>query len=252
MIKNIIYVISLLLTISIIILSSGQIVQADTTSHRQQNSYTNQSNGPDVLINPVNGPSVTHQLINRTKSAWPWYITRAAGLMAAFLLVSLILSGVGLITGYTFKFLEPLTAWATHRAIGLAFMVSVIIHGFALLFDQYVPFNISQALIPFISNYRQASIDGYHLGSIYVALGIIAFYIILAIILTSLFWIDKKPYKWKTVHFLSYLVMIFVFFHALYLGTDLMHGTFRYLWIIAGILVTITIIYRLQRSRIRE
>lgn len=213
------------------------------------NTTAGTNDSPDILVSPVQGPTVTQRLTTRTKSSWPWYITRAAGLVAAITLVALMLSGVGLITGYTFKFLEPLTAWATHKALGLAFGVSVIIHIVALLFDRYVPFTIAQALVPFLSQYHTVKIAGHQLGSLYVALGVFALYGILAIIITSLLWIDKKPYTWKLFHFLTYLVMIFVFFHALYLGTDLTHGIFRILWIIFGVAVAITVIYRLRRAR---
>ncbi len=212
-------------------------------------AYAQSSDSPDIIVSPVKGPSVGQRLSTRAKQSWPWYITRASGLVAAVVLVVLILSGVGLITGYTFKLLEPLTAWATHRALGILFGVSVLIHGTALLFDKYVPFTIAQVLLPFASNYRPVTIAGHHLGSLYVALGIIAGYLLLAMIISSLLWIDKKPHTWKAFHFLAYLVMIFVFFHALYLGTDLAHGVFRIIWIIFGIVVAIAIIFRLRRAR---
>lgn len=204
---------------------------------------------PDILVSPVMGPPVPQRIIQRAKTTWPWYITRAAGLTAAVLLVLLVLSGVGLVTGYTFRFLEPLTAWATHRALGLAFGIAVLVHIVALLFDRFVPFTIAQVLMPFASNYRDLTVGRWHLGSLYVALGIFAFYGLLAVIISSLLWIDKKPYTWRALHFLTYLVMIFVFVHALYLGTDLAHGIFRILWIVMGVVVAIAIIHRLRRAR---
>lgn len=209
----------------------------------------NSSDTPNILVPPAQGPGVAQRLTTRARSSWPWYITRAAGLVAAVALVALILSGVGMITGVTFKFLEPLTAWATHRALGLLFAVSVLIHVVALLFDRYVPFTIAQVLVPFASHYRDFTFQGHKLGSLWVALGIFAGYATIAIIISSLLWIDKKPYTWKAFHFLTYLVMIFVFFHALYLGTDLTHGFFRALWYIFGVSVAIAIIYRLRRAR---
>lgn len=210
---------------------------------------TTAGDSPDILVTPLQGPTVAQRLSTRTKSTWPWYITRAAGLVAAVSLVALMLSGVGLITGYTFKLLEPLTAWATHRALGFLFGASVIVHIVALLFDRYIPFTIAQVLVPFASGYRNVSIAGHQLGSLYVALGVFALYGILAIIISSLLWIDKKPYTWKLFHFLAYLVMIFVFFHALYLGTDLTHGVFRGLWIIFSVTVALVVLYRLRRAR---
>lgn len=203
----------------------------------------------DITVNAVQGQSAGHKLSSRLRKTWPWYITRAAGIVAAVLLVLLMLSGIGLVTGYTFRFLEPLTAWAAHRAIGLSFLVAVIIHIVALLFDTYVPFSIAQVLLPFLSSYRPVTIHGIHFGSLYVAYGVFAFYGVLLIIVTSLKWVDKKPHTWKLVHILSYLVAIFIFFHALYLGTDLTHGFFRTLWVIAGIVMGLAALYRLGRAR---
>lgn len=212
-------------------------------------NYISTTNSPDVIVPAIQGPSIVTNLKNRAKTAWPWYITRASGIVAAILLVILVLSGVGLITGYSFKFLEPLNAWATHRAMGLAFFVAVLVHGFSLLFDSYIRFNLIQVLFPFASNYKEAIIFHHNVGSLYVALGIIAFYLILAIILSSIYWIDKKPHKWKSLHFLTYLVMVFVFIHALYIGTDFISGIFRTLWIVFGIIVAISIFYRLSRAK---
>ncbi|HET8991492.1 MAG TPA: hypothetical protein VFN31_00470 [Candidatus Saccharimonadales bacterium] len=202
---------------------------------------------PDILIQPVQGPSVTKQLESRAKTTWPWYLTRAAGMVAAVSLVLLMLSGIGFITGASFKFLEPLTAWATHKAIAYVFAVSLAIHGIALVFDKFVPFSVAQILVPFLSSYRRISIAGHYVGSLYVALGVFALYFVIAIIISSILWIDKKPHSWKALHFLAYLTMIFVFFHALYLGTDLSHGILRVIWIILGISVAIAILYRLRR-----
>ncbi len=216
-----------------------------TTSLTSQN--INSENPPDILVNPVQGPTVSKRLATRAKLSWPWYITRAAGFVAAGSLALLMLSGVGFITGTSFKFLEPLTAWATHKSIAYVFAVSGAIHVIALLFDKYVPFTVAQALVPFLSHYREVSFAGYHLGSLYVALGVFSMYFVIAIILTSILWVDKKPHTWKLFHFLAYLTMIFVFFHALYLGTDLMHGIFRILWIIIGVAVAVAIVYRLRR-----
>lgn len=226
-------------------LYGGTVSAAATTSPVTQ-SFT-ATDQPNIVVSPVQGPSVSKQLATRAKSSWPWYITRAAGFVAAFSLVLLMLSGIGFITGFSFKFLEPLTAWATHKTIAYVFGISAVIHVVALLFDKYVPFTIAQALVPFLSNYRTVSIAGHNLGSLYVALGVFALYFVLAIILTSILWIDKKPHTWKLFHFLAYLTMVFVFFHALYLGTDLTHGVFRILWIIFGVTVAVAIIYRLRR-----
>jgi len=203
----------------------------------------------DIVAQSSSSQSVTQAVVKRARSSWPWYITRGSGIVAAIMLGILILLGVGQITGYTFTFLEPITAWATHRAIGLAFGVAVLIHIFSLLFDKFVPFTIAQVLIPFAAKYKPVTIWGVHFGTLYVALGVLAFYCIAAIILTSLVWIEKKPYTWKLIHLLSYLVVIFIFIHALYLGTDLAHGILRWLWILGAVIMAAAAGYRLWRAQ---
>ena len=206
--------------------------------------------GPgDIIVQTIPGPTVAQQLTLRTASSWSWYVTRASGIVAALALLALMLSGIGQVTGYTFSFLEPLTAWASHRALAFTFGLAVLVHMFTLLFDHFVPFNLLSILVPWVSSYKPVTIAGLHLGSLYVALGVIAFYATILVVLTSIFWIDKRPYVWKIIHLLSYLIMLSVFIHALYLGTDLFGGWGRWLWIGSGVAVAAAILHRLWRAK---
>ncbi len=208
-----------------------------------------QSDNSNVVVESIPGSTVAEKFTSRTKSSWPWYVARGSGLIAAISLVILLLSGIGLVTGYTFRFLEPLTAWASHRALGIVFGISVLLHMFSLMFDHFIPFSFLELLVPWLSDYKPATIFGIELGSLYVALGVLAFYGAFVVVLTSLLWVEKKPYVWKLIHLLSYLVMLFVFVHALYLGTDLMHGVWRYIWIISGFSISIAVLHRLWRAK---
>lgn len=203
----------------------------------------------NVVVQTIPGPTLAQSVAQRTKSSWPWYLARASGLVAAVALVLLMLSGIGQITGLTFRFLDPLTAWATHRALGLALAASVVVHIVSILFDHFVPFRIIDVLVPWLSNYKPVTFLGFHLGSLYIALGVLAFYGLAMITITSLVWIDKKPYTWKLFHILAYMVMLFVFVHALYLGTDVAHGLLRVVWIGLGILIAWLVVSRLWRAK---
>ncbi len=208
-----------------------------------------QGGSGDIIVQTIPGPTVASQLTHRTASSWSWYITRASGLVAAVALVILMLSGIGQVTGYTFSFLEPLTAWASHRALGLTFGVAVLVHMFTLLFDHFVPFSLLNILVPWLSDYKPVTIAGIHLGSLFVALGVLSFYASIMVVLSSIFWIDKKPYIWKITHLLSYLIIIAVFIHALYLGTDLLHGWARWLWVASGSAVAAATLHRMWRAK---
>src|SRR6185369_14808294 len=203
------------------------LLSALMTAHVSSVSAQAGSGASNITVEQSAGQSIAEGLLDRLAATWPWYVTRASGLVAALALVLLMLSGTGFITGRTFAFLEPITAWATHRALGIVLGVSVLIHVAALYFDTFVPFGLKDLLVPFASSYRP----------LYVTLGIIALYVLLAIVLTSLFWINKKPKTWKIAHLLSYVAMALVFVHALYLGTDISSGILRIVWVMLGVLV---------------
>lgn len=203
----------------------------------------------NTTIEVEQSPSVAEGLKERAKASWPWYVTRISGLVASVTLVILMLSGIGMLTGHTFTFLEPLTAWASHRALGLAFGVSVLLHIAALYFDSFIPFSLADLFVPFASQYKEISLFGISVGSLYVSFGVIALYLLATIILTSLFWVEKRPKLWKLVHLLSYITMILVFVHALMLGTDVSSGILRVAWVVLGVGVMVASLARLWRAK---
>lgn len=203
----------------------------------------------DVIVRNIKGPTVAQKIEARAKTSWPWFIARGSGIVAGIALILLMLSGIGQITGDTFRFLEPLTAWASHRALGITFAIAGSLHMAALLFDTFVPFNVAQLFIPWLATYKPVTLWGHQFGSLYVALGILAFYLSVIVVATSLVWVEKKPYVWKVLHILSYIIIAFVFIHALYLGTDLAHGVLRLVWIFFGLLIGFGSLYRLWRAK---
>jgi len=202
-----------------------------------------------VSVQQSSNSSIAHGLKERVEASWPWYVSRASGIVAAVTLVVLMLSGIGLITGHTFSLLEPITAWASHRALGIAFSIAVLLHIAALYFDNFVPFGPTDLLIPFASDYKSMTLMGVSVGSLYVALGVASLYIVIAVVLTSLIWVEKMPKLWKWTHLLSYLAMILVFFHSLYLGTDLSRGVGKLVWIVFAATVLMASLSRLWRAK---
>jgi len=193
--------------------------------------------------------STTQVISSRLASSWQWYIIRGAGLVAAALVILLMLSGIGQVTGLSYRFVEPIKAWAIHKAMALALLVSVAIHVIFLLFDHFVPFSVIQVLVPFKSHVNNGTVFmNLAMGSLAVTFGILAMYGIIIIVASSLGWIDSRKSAWRNLHYLSYLVMALLFFHGLYSGTDLKYGTFRAAWVAAGFLIVIGIFMRLRRA----
>lgn len=203
---------------------------------------------PPTAALPLTNVALSETASKKLSSSWSWYVARSSGMLAAILLVLLILSGVGLLTGMTYRLLEPLPAWAIHRAIGLSFGVLTVVHIVVLLFDKFVGFSLIDVLVPFATDYQPVKLGGMNLGSLWIALGVIAFYAIIAVIISSLFWMQSKPRPWKLIHFMSYGILVMVFLHGLFSGTDLKSGFWRFLWIFGGVVVAVSIAARLRRA----
>lgn len=186
---------------------------------------------------------------HRFSSSWEWYVIRAAGFVAAGLLILLMLSGIGHVTGLTYRFVSPVKAWAIHKAMGIALLASVIVHVLFVLLDKYIPFSFAQAFVPFQSHYNNGTtFAGMALGGLAITFGIIAAYGITLVVLSSLGWIDTKPGRWRSLHYVSYLVVAMVFLHGLYTGSDLKYGVFRSFWILAGLVLLLAIVSRVTRT----
>lgn len=184
-----------------------------------------------------------------SSGSWPWYTVRGTGFAGLALLILLMLGGIGHATGLTYKFIEPVKAWAIHKAIGIMLCVAVGLHMLALFYDSFVSFSVANILIPFTSTYSNGStLIKLSLSSIAVASGIVAMYGITIIVASSLGWIDTKKGLWRKLHYISYAVLPLVLIHALGTGSDLRQGegtrTLIILLLIAMLLAMVSRIFR--------
>lgn len=191
---------------------------------------------------------ITQSVAARVSVAWPWYVVRGAGFVAAALIGLLVISGIGQVTGLTYRYIEPIKAWAIHKTLAFALLGAIIIHVGFLLIDKFLPFSLVQVLVPFTSTFNnKTSWLGLPLAVLGIAAGILAMYGIVVLIATSLGWIDRKRVLWRKTHYLSYGVAGLVFIHGLYVGSDLKYGLFRNTWTTLGLIMIVAIIIRLWR-----
>ncbi len=199
--------------------------------------------GAEVLAgtDPLNASPVTtinassSNTTEPSTSLWPWYFTRASGLVAYILLFLLIVSGFGIKTSWSFRFISPTFAWLNHRYIGLALSFSVAVHLISLLMDNFLKFRIIDILVPFASNYKP----------IFLSLGIIGFYLFLAVIISSIFTMTKFYKSWRLLHYLPYPLFIVLFIHGYFIGTDTASIFVRPVYFITGVIFILLSLYRL-------
>src|SRR4051812_6195183 len=105
-----------------------------------------------------------------------WYVARASGFVTWGLLTASMLWGF--LTATRILGRRPRPSWVLdlHRFFGGLAVVFVAVHLAGLFLDSYVEFTFPDLFVPFVSEWRPVA----------MALGITAFYLLLAVEITSL------------------------------------------------------------------
>ncbi len=165
-----------------------------------------------------------------------WYVTRASAIIAWSLLIFSALWGILLSTRIFKSFDNPAWLADLHKHLSSLALFFVSLHMISLYLDSYVNFSLADLLVPFNSDYVKS---GYEvLLNIPTALGVISFWFMLSIYLSSQV-MKQLPRKfWKGIHYTSYLVLILVSFHAGWTGTDV--GAWGYQLLALFLIITAT------------
>ena len=146
-----------------------------------------------------------------------WYLSRASGIVGWVLITVAVIWGVVLSTGILRDRDRPGWVLDLHRMLGgLAFAV-LVVHVGALLFDPVVPFSVSDALVPFASAWKPWA----------VAFGIVGFYLLILIELSSFARSKMSLRTWRAIHMSAWAVALLGAIHAGLGGTDVSNRVYR-------------------------
>ena len=152
-----------------------------------------------------------------------WYISRISGITAFVLFTFVICLGLMMTSKATLKvkrfspaqFLEKHQLTATFLAFSL-----VLLHFMILFFDQTIKLKPIEAFVPLLLKRDFNSVGGYNLTWT-IALGIIAFYLALVLIITSNYRNRIVSHKtWRAIHYSSFLFFILIVLHGFFSGSD--------------------------------
>jgi sulfoxide reductase heme-binding subunit YedZ len=163
-----------------------------------------------------------------------WYIARAGGILAYALLsgsviLGLLLSGRAKLPGWPRFALEDV-----HRFVGMLAGAFIVLHGAALLLDTYVPFSLTNLLVPGTGSYRPLS----------VAFGVIAAELLAALAITNHYRKALSHRFWRRAHYLNFAVWLLALVHGLAAGSD--RAT---VWALALYIGTASVVAGLTASR---
>jgi len=187
-----------------------------------------------VAQQPQSAPLIS----TSTMSSLPWYIARSAGIASFILMFLIVILGIGMTTGSIYSYINPVKSWLIHKYLALALGLVLLVHITALLFDKFVHLGIKDVLIPFYSSF----------SPIFLTLGIFGFYILLAVIFTSIWFRLKYKKTWRSVHYFVYALFIFSLIHGLFIGTDSNTIFMKVIYISTGSIFVLLLIYRFGRG----
>jgi len=139
-----------------------------------------------------------------------WYLTRSSGFIAWGLSILAIMLGLALATRALGP--NPRPAWLLdlHRFVGGLTVLFLAVHLGSLVADSFVHFGVADLLVPFASSWKSGA----------VAWGVLAFWFLIAVELSSLMMRRLPRRTWRTIHLTSYLAAVMATVHAFTAGTD--------------------------------
>ena len=139
-----------------------------------------------------------------------WYAARASGIVAWALAAAAVLGGLVLSTRAARKRAKPAWVLDLHRFLGGLTVIAVGVHLAALAADSFVSFGWADLFVPGASSWR----------TVPVAFGVVAFWMLLAVEVSSLLRRRIPKRIWGRVHLLSYAVYALATVHYLRAGTE--------------------------------
>lgn len=142
-----------------------------------------------------------------------WYFSRATGIVAYIFLWLVIFFGLSFRNPLLKKFVAPIYKLDMHIYLSFLTLAFVFAHGLVLMFDTFIHLSLIDIFVPF-------AVDPNIIDSQAIAWGIIGFYILSILIITSLLRTRLPQKLWRYLHFLHVVLFVFIVVHVLAIGTD--------------------------------
>jgi sulfoxide reductase heme-binding subunit YedZ len=158
-----------------------------------------------------------------------WFLTRGTGVVSLILLTLTVALGVGNVRRTQLAGWPRFVIDAVHRNASLMAVAFLAVHIITAVLDPFAPIKLADAVIPFISAYRP----------IWLGLGAVAFDLLIAVVITSL-WRRRLGYRaWRAIHWAAYACWPIAVVHGLGTGTD---AKTKWMLIITGACVIVVIL----------
>jgi sulfoxide reductase heme-binding subunit YedZ len=139
-----------------------------------------------------------------------WYVARAGGIVAFALLTASVVVGLLLSGRPASKRWPKFALEDVHRFLGILTGIFIGVHALGLLVDNYLPFSISDLVIPGSAPYRPLA----------TAFGVVAAELLGALAITNHYRRRIPHALWRKAHRLNFAVWLLALVHGIFAGTD--------------------------------
>lgn len=167
-----------------------------------------------------------------------WEAARAGGLVAYGLLTLSVALGLVLGLRLGSRRWPRLVTNELHQFVSLATLIFAALHVLAVGIDPFTHFGPTDVLVPFASRYRP----------LWMGLGIVAFYLALAVWASTYLRARIGFRWWRRFHFATFLIYVAATAHGLATGTDTRTGWAAAIYACSASCVAILVLRRLLAS----
>lgn len=167
-------------------------------------------------------------------SPYLWYTSRATGIVALVLFTAVAALGALVANRVGGKNVGRFELNELHRSLSLVAIVFLVIHILTTVLDTYAPTGWLSAIVPFASHYER-------LG---VAIGAIAFDLMVAVLVSSLLKTRVRHQSWRFIHWFSWLAFASAILHAYLNGADTKSGAGLALVVACALVVLVAGVWR--------
>jgi sulfoxide reductase heme-binding subunit YedZ len=139
-----------------------------------------------------------------------WYLTRGTGIVTLILLTLSVALGVANVRRTQTEHMPRFVLDAVHRNASLLAVAFLLVHIITSLLDAFAPIRLVDVVLPFESAYRP----------VWLGLGAVAFDLLIAVALTSVFRRRFGYRTWRATHWLAYGSWPVALLHGLGTGSD--------------------------------
>jgi methionine sulfoxide reductase heme-binding subunit len=163
-----------------------------------------------------------------------WILLRAAGIGAYVALWLSVVWGLVATTGVVKSRISKPSANHFHAFVATTGLVLLGVHLGLLLIDAYMPFTLSDVLIPMRSSFRPVAITA----------GVLAMYGMVLLIVSSWSRTKLSTRLWRAIHLLSVPAFVLALLHGVFVGTDTERPWMVALYAVTGVIAFFLVVVR--------